>query len=118
MEMNQNSVQEQPVQQIVADSTSDFEVQAAILERTTEHQSSLSENRPQYNQGEADAIVNYLTQEGLFDPEYILLFGSLAGGPMHSEAKCYDLLLVVRNQSAYNWLQAKRDLRYKLPFRW
>lgn len=118
MEMNQNGMQEQPAQQIVADSATDFEAQSIISESATEHQSSLSENRPRYNQGEADAIVSYLTKEGLFDPEYILLFGSLAGGTMHSEAKCYDLLLVVRNQPAYNWLQAKRDLRYKLPYRW
>ena len=109
MEMNQNSVQEQPAQQIVTDTLS---------ERATDQQSSPAENTPRYNRGEADVIVNYLTKEGLFDPEYILLFGSLAGGTMHSEAKCYDLLLVVRNQTDYNWLQAKRDLRYKLPFQW
>ena len=75
MEMNQNSVQEQPAQQIVTDTLS---------ERATDQQSSPAENTPRYNRGEADVIVNYLTKEGLFDPEYILLFGSLAGGTMHS----------------------------------
>lgn len=117
MEMNQNSVQEQTAQQIVTDASTNIEVQGIISESTTDHQSSLSENIPCYNQAEANAIVNYLTKDGLFDPEYILLFGSLAGGTPHSEAKCYDLLLVVRNLPAYDWLQAKRDLRYKLPFR-
>ena len=64
MEMNQNSVQEQPAQQIVADSATDFETKGIISESATEHQSSLSENRPRYNQGEADAIVSYLTKDG------------------------------------------------------
>ena len=67
MEMNQNSTQEQPAQQIVTDT------QPTISESAAEHQSSLSENNPRYNRGETDAIVNYLTKEGLFDPEYILL---------------------------------------------
>lgn len=85
--MNQNSVQEQPAQQIVTDT------QPTISGSATDHQSSLSENNPRYNRGETDAIVNYLTKEGLFDPEYILLFGSLAGGTMHSEVNATTCFL-------------------------
>lgn len=61
MEMNQNSVQEQPAQQIVTDATTDIEAQGIISESATGHQSFLSENSLRYNQGEANAIVNYLT---------------------------------------------------------
>lgn len=82
-------------------------------ERMIEEQSAAE---PLYDQAEADAIVRYLTEEGLFDPEYILLFGSLAGGTPHSEAKSYDLLLVVGNLPVHDWTDAKRDLRYKLPY--
>ncbi len=71
-----------------------------------------------YNVEEADHIVRHLTTEGLFDPEYILLFGRLAGGTQHSEAMCYDLLIVVRDMPDYEWWQARRNLRYKVPFRW
>lgn len=130
MEMNQNNVQEQPAQQHITDTAATCEAVPSAAEQTTAAEQSaaagsaadscapLSGNHPHYNQGEAKAIVNYLTKEGFFDPEYILLFGSLAGGTMHSEAKCYDLLLVVQDLPAYGWQAAKRDLRYKVPFRW
>ncbi|MDE6777997.1 MAG: nucleotidyltransferase domain-containing protein, partial [Alistipes sp.] len=75
-----------------------------------------SQPEPLYSQSEANDIVRFLTSEGLFDPEYILLFGSLAGGKPHSEAVSYDLLVVVRDIPAYDWWQAKHDLRCKLPF--
>lgn len=78
--------------------------------------SPLAQEGALYNVAEAKRIVRYLTTEGLFDPEYILLFGSLAASVPHSEAKCYDLLVVMRDRLAYNWWQAKHDLRYKLPF--
>ena len=69
-----------------------------------------------YNPDEAAEIVSHLTS-GLFDPEYILLFGSLVGGTSHSDAVTYDLLMVVRKTPAYDWLQAKRYLRCKMPCR-
>ncbi|MDE6857687.1 MAG: nucleotidyltransferase domain-containing protein, partial [Alistipes sp.] len=75
-----------------------------------------SQPEPLYSQSEANDIVRILTSEGLLDPEYILLFGSLAGGKPHSEAVSYDLLVVVRDIPAYDWWQAKHDLRCKLPF--
>ena len=123
METNRNNVQEKPAQRMIADAatrTADPSAaeRSAFSENAADCRPSLTGDAPRYNRGETDAIVNYLTKEGLFDPEYILLFGSLAGGTPHSEAKCYDLLIVVRNQTAYNWLEANRDLRYKLPSRW
>ncbi len=54
-----------------------------------------------YNPDEAAEIVSHLTS-GLFDPEYILLFGSLVGGTPHSDAVTYDLLMVVRKTPAYD----------------
>lgn len=69
-----------------------------------------------YNPEETAQIVKHLTN-GIFNPEYILLFGSLAGSTPHSEAIAYDLLIVVRETPAYNWLQAKRALRYMMPYR-
>lgn len=68
-----------------------------------------------YAPNEAAQIANILIP--LFNPEYILLFGRLAGGTPHSDATAYDLLVVVREKSEYDWMQAKRILRYKLPYR-
>ena len=69
-----------------------------------------------YNPDEAAQIVRPLT-DGYFAPEYILLFGKLVGGTYHSDAAAYDLLLVVRETPEYDWMQAKRILRYKIPVR-
>lgn len=67
-------VQEQSAQQIVTDATTDIEAQGIISESVTEQQAPpLSKNSPRYNQSEVNAIVDYLTKDGLFDPEYILL---------------------------------------------
>jgi len=55
-----------------------------------------------YNLAETDRIVRIL-KESLFDPEYILLFGSLAGGTPHNDATAYDLLMAVRNEPDYKW---------------
>lgn len=125
METNLNTVQEEPAQPIIADAPR-IEEQIAEEERTAEEHPAVEELQPTdeeqsaaeplYDRAEADAIVRYLTEVGLFDPEYILLFGSLAGGTPHSEAKSYDLLLVVGNLPVHDWMDAKRDLRYKLPY--
>lgn len=65
---------------------------------------------------EVAEIVWHLSR-GVFDPEYILLFGKLAGGTPFSDPPSYDLLMVVRESPSYNWLQAKRYLRYHMPVR-
>lgn len=67
-----------------------------------------------YDPAEAAQIVRILT-DGYFKPEYILLFGKLAGGTPHSDAAAYDLLVVVRDTPEYDWIQAKRILRCKMP---
>lgn len=50
-----------------------------------------------------------------FDPEYILLFGSLCGGTPHSDVTAYDLLVVTREEPHYGWPSAKRYLKYEIP---
>ena len=95
METNQNPVQEKPAQHIA------FE-----LEQPAERL---------YDPAEAARIVQTLT-DGYFNPEYILLFGKLVGGTHHSDAMAYDLLMVVRETPEYDWIQAKRILRYKVPY--
>ena len=67
-----------------------------------------------YDPAEAAQIVCILT-DGYFKPEYILLFGKLVGGTPHSDAAAYDLLVVVRDTPEYDWIQAKRILRCKMP---
>ena len=96
METNQNPVQENPAQRI-----------APELGQPAERL---------YDPNEAEQIVQTLL-DGYFDPEYILLFGKLAGGTPHSDAVAYDLLMVVRETPEYDWLQTKRILRYKMPYR-
>lgn len=71
---------------------------------------------PLYNPTEAARIAELLST-GLLRPEYILLFGSLAGGTPHSEARAYDLLLVFREAPPYQWQEAKRYLRLRFPVR-
>ena len=78
--------------------------------------SSKAEQPKLYNPAEAEQIVKHLTC-GLFDPEYILLFGKLVGGTPFSDPATYDLLMVVRETPAYDWMQVKRYLRYQMPVR-
>ena len=94
METNQNPVQENSAQRI-----------ALELEQPAERL---------YDPAEAARIVQCLT-DGYFDPEYILLFGKLVGGTRHSDAVAYDLLMVVRETPEYDWMRAKRILRYRMP---
>lgn len=94
METNQNPVQETSVQRIVLE-----------LEQPAERL---------YDPAEAARIVQTLT-DGYFNPEYILLFGKLVGGTHHSDAMAYDLLMVVRETPEYDWMRAKRLLRYRMP---
>ena len=70
-----------------------------------------------YDPDETAQMLRHLT-DGYFDPEYVLLFGKLAGGTPHSDAVAYDLLMVVRETPEYDWIRAKRILRYRMPYRY
>lgn len=119
METNQNSAQVQPAQPI-APETAQYEAQPSTAPepqptRPAESPAPEAQSERLYDPTEAAQIVHHLT-DGLFDPEYILLFGELAGGTRHSDVAAYDLLLVVRETPEYDWFQAKRLLRYKMPY--
>ena len=110
MKTNQNPTQEQPAQLIVSETA-----QSALA---TEQPTTQPEQPAEllYDPNEAAQIVHHLT-DGYFDPEYILLFGKLVGGTRHSDATAYDLLMVVRETPEYDWMRAKRILRYRMPYR-
>lgn len=72
--------------------------------------------QPKYDSAEAARIVEHIMDNDFIVPEYILLFGSLAGGTRHSDATAYDLLIAVRETPEFDWMQTKRRLRYKMPF--
>lgn len=97
METNQVQAQEQPLQQLI----------------TTPAPSA----KRRYNPDEAAQIVRILTEENFLDPEYILLFGKLAGGTPHSEATAYDLLVVVRQTPQVDQQAIRRIIRYHMPIR-
>lgn len=132
METNQNPAQENPAHPL-APETSQPEQQPAIgqtivpaAEPRQPAVQSVAQPAPAphphpgqpaeqpYDPNEAAQIVQTLT-DGYFDPEYILLFGKLAGGTPHSDATAYDLLMVVRETPEYDWIRAKRILRYRMP---
>lgn len=83
METNQNPAQEQPAQ-LIAPEVIQLEQQTA---------------KPLYNPDEAARVVQILAHA--YDPEYILLFGKLAGGTPHSEVMAYDLLIVTQDTPYY-----------------
>lgn len=121
METNQNPAQEQPAQTIVHETTvtTQPEPQPVPNSEPTESASQQQPDQPAellYDPAEAAQIVHHLT-DGYFDPEYILLFGKLVGGTCHSDATAYDLLMVVRETPEYDWMRAKRILRYRMPYR-
>lgn len=115
METNLNPVQEQSAQPI-PDTVQSEQQPALPTEPASEQTTQPTEPAPLYDPAEAAQIVRHLT-DGYFDPEYILLFGKLAGGTPHSDATAYDLLMVVRETPEFDWMQAKRILRYKMPYR-
>jgi len=135
MEPNQNPAQEQPVQPIVPQTTRaaqqpDIEqIVAPAMEPAQPAAQSAAQPAPQpqpqpgrpdellYDPNEAAQMIRHLT-DGYFDPEYVLLFGKLAGGTPHSDAVAYDLLMVVRETPEYDWIRAKRILRYRMPYRY
>lgn len=95
MEPNENIVQEDPVQTV------------------QEEPQSILTQPALYNPAEAARMAEVLRES--FDPEYILLFGSLCGGTPHSDVTAYDLLVVTREEPHYGWPSAKRYLKYELP---
>ena len=106
MEPNQNPAQEQPVQPIVPQTTRaaqqpDIEqIVAPAMEPAQPAAQSAAQPAPQpqpqpgrpdellYDPNEAAQMIRHLT-DGYFDPEYVLLFGKLAGGTPHSDAVVY-----------------------------
>ena len=135
MEPNQNPAQEQPVQPIVPQTTRAAQqphieqIVAPAMEPAQPAAQSAAQPAPQpqpqpgrpdellYDPNEAAQMIRHLT-DGYFDPEYVLLFGKLAGGTPHSDAVAYDLLMVVRETPEYDWIRAKRILRYRMPYRY
>lgn len=121
METNQNPAQEQPVQPIVPQTTQaaqqpDIEqIVAPAMEpaqpaaQSTAQPAPAPQPQPQpgrpdellYDPDETAQMIRHLT-DGYFDPEYVLLFGKLAGGTPHSDAVAYDLLIVVRETPEYD----------------
>lgn len=120
METNQNPVQEQPAQSITSESTQAEQRPVPSAEQPTGQPAPKPEpeqpTKMLYNPAEAAQIVKCLTDD-YFAPEYILLFGKLVGGTRHSDATTYDLLMVVREAPDYDWMRAKRILRYKVPIK-
>ena len=119
MEMKQDQAQGQPVQLIAPETTAIVQPEQQSEPQAEPQTPSIPEpipTKPLYNPDEAAQIVRCLTDD-YFDSEYILLFGKLVGGTRHSDATAYDLLMVVRETPEYDWIRAKRILRYKMPIK-
>lgn len=71
------------------------------------------EQSPLYDPGVTTHVAELI--RGVFDPAYILLFGTLAKGTPHSDALSYDLLIATNDPPQHNWLDVKRYLRMKMP---
>lgn len=117
METNHYPVQDEPAQSITQPEQFTEPASAEATESPATQPEPQAEQPSDllYDPAEAGQIAGLLTT-GVFDPEYILLFGRLAGGTPHSDAAAYDLLMVVREIPPYDWMQAKRYLRYKMPY--
>lgn len=70
-------------------------------------------SEPLYDHAKAACMAETLRE--LLNPEYILLFGKLAGGTPHSDTFTYDLLAITDGPTHYDWYEAKRYLKMKLP---
>ncbi len=119
MEMNQNSVQEQPAQTIIPAPAKSENTDAAAANPESQPEELHSSASPQqtleytYNPGKAACIAEVLRE--LLDPEYILLFGKMTGKTPHSDILTYDLLVITADPPRYNWYDAKRYLKMKIP---
>ena len=67
-----------------------------------------------YDPTRAAQIADTLRE--LLDPAYILLFGKMAGGTPLSDVLAYDLLVVTDDAAPYDWVEAKRYLKMKIPW--
>lgn len=106
METNQNPAQEPSVQPIAPENPQPEPQPVPAPEQSPE-------SRLFYDPAKAARIAECLRE--LLDPAFIVLFGLQAGGTPHSETICYDLLVIVESKSHYNWYDAKRYLKMKLP---
>lgn len=119
MEMNQNSVQEQPVQTIIPAPVQSENTDAAGMSPELQLEEVHSSAAPQqtleytYDPEKAACIAEVLRE--LLDPEYILLFGKMAGKTPISDTLTYDLLVITATPPRYNWYEAKRYLKMKIP---
>ena len=108
---------------VVASTATPFSLSVLISRRVCANSVSAPQPQPGrpdellYDPDETAQMIRHLT-DGYFDPEYVLLFGKLAGGTPHSDAVAYDLLIVVRETPEYDWIRAKRILRYRMPYRY
>lgn len=67
-----------------------------------------------YNPAKTAQIADVLRE--LLDPAYILLFGKMAGRTPFSDPIAYDLLVITDSEPLYNWMEAKRYLKMKIPW--
>ncbi len=67
-----------------------------------------------YTPVQAAQIADALCE--LLDPAYILLFGKMAGKTPFSDTYAFDLLVLTDGAPLYNWIEAKRYLKMKIPW--
>lgn len=70
---------------------------------------------PLYPPEEAEHIASLLRQP--YDPECVILFGSLAGGTSHSDIAAYDLLIIAKEEPYYGVDSVCRWLKLKMPLK-
>ncbi len=66
-----------------------------------------------YDPAKAERIAEALRE--LLSPAYILLFGKMAGRTPHSDTLAYDILVITDRTPPYDWYDAKRYLKMKMP---
>ena len=120
METTINTMQEQPLPSGQPDAPNPIQpqpepsVQSDAPDVAQPTSSPLQAEHPGHYDATDAARIAEVLREG-FDPEYVLLFGSLAGGTPHSDVAAYDLLVVTREEPYFGWPQVTRYLKYKLP---
>lgn len=81
--------------------------------QTQIEQNEQPEQPPLYDPGVVARMAELIRD--VFDPAYILLFGTLAKGTPHSDALSYDILIATHETPQYNWLDVRRYLKMKMP---
>ena len=102
MEKNLNTVQEEPVRTVIPELP-----EAAVPE---------PELPEEYGGQSAKAARIAAVLAELLDPAYVLLFGRMAGRTPHSDTLAYDLLLITDEKPCYDWYDARRYLKMKMPW--